>query len=455
MRLFICLLLLCSIPVFAQAPGAPAAQGSGTPLLLSADDAVFMAIRSNLMLESARIGTNIKERRASMAWNQFLPTVGVNGTLARDNFATTTQAGGFSVTLPPWRLNGALSTSLDFSFALFEGVRAARLDYEAGLVSLEKARRQMEQGVRKMYNSILLLQANARLFDDSFNNAQQQAAIAEANFRAGLVPRLTWLQAQVSVENMRPTAAELDNSIKNLKGNFAIILGLPFDTEFELQPVSFESYYIPRDLSNFISRSAAMQKMDIMELQANILALQSQRNALSFQQFTPFVRFGWNLSYLFNPMLDPFQDDLFLSDNWNQGGSFSVTLGMNFNGLFSFTREGQQRKDMAANIQIQSIMLAQMIHETELDIFTKINSLETIRSSVAALQAAVELAQTAYNLTVVAYRAGLQDFQSVQNSSLALDQARLQLFTQYFNFMNDLIDLEYALGIPFGTLRGN
>jgi outer membrane protein TolC len=303
-----------------------------------------------------------------------------------------------------------------------------------------------------MYNSILLLQANADLNAESFDNAQQQAAIAEANFQAGLAPRLSWLQAQVAVENMRPVAAEFENSIRNLKGNFAIILGLPFDTEFELEPISPEGIYISRDLAEFISRSAAMGKPDIMELQANITTLQSQRRALGLQQHTPFLRLGWTLTSMFNPMLDPFQDNLFTGDNWNRGGNFSVTLGMSFNGLLPFTREGQQLRDMDANLQIQNIMLAQMSKETELEIFNKISSLETIRSSLAALQAAVELAEMTYTLTEEAYRAGHQDFQSVRNSAFALDQARLQLLSQHFSFMNDLIDLEYSLGIPFGTL---
>jgi outer membrane protein TolC len=46
----------------------------------------------------------------------------------------------------------------------------------------------------------------------------------------------------------------------------------------------------------------------------------------------------------------------------------------------------------------------------------------------------------------------LQDFQAVQSASLALDQAKLQLLQVNFNYLNDLIDLEYSIGVPFGTL---
>ena len=427
---------------------------------LTPDKAVDMAINNNLNLEAARIGLDMKMRKSSYAWNQFLPTVGVTGTLSRDNWATTSQGivvsalpnlVPYSITLPVWHATGIFSATLDFSFALFEGIRSLKLDYQAGLVSLDKAKLQMEQGVRKMYNNVLLLQANDALLTESFNNVKRQADIAEANYRAGLAPRLTWLQAQVAVENMKPTVSDLENSLKNLTGNFALVLGLPYDTVFEFEPIPSGISYIPPDVAELISR-AASEKPDIQELRAAILTLQSQKKALSLQQYTPFLRLGWTLSSLFDPTLDPFKDGLTNADNWQKGGNFSITLGMNFNGLFPFTKEGQQRKDMEAGLQIQNLMLAQMIRETELEIFTKINSLEKTRATADAQQAAVDLAEQSYRLTEEAYRAGLQDFQAVQSAALALEQAKLQLLTQQFNYLSDLIDLEYSIGVPFGTL---
>ena len=471
-------ILLCSaVTVHSQAPTGE------TPIRLSQEEAVEQAIKNNLMLETARIGMNIQKRKATHAWNQFLPNAMVTGTMTRSNWTNTVTGMApvtslplnpflglppgtpdiygivpYSMDLPRWNVVGMFSANLDFSFALIESIRSSQLEYRAGLLTYEKVKIQIEQNVRKMYNQILLLEANAALLNDSYNNAVRQAAIAEASFRAGLAPRLTWLQAQVAKENMRPMINDLTNNIKNLKGIFALILGLPHDTDFILDPVSPESFFIPEDLSLFISKSAAMQKPDILELQANIKTLQSQRNALRLQHFTPFIRLGWDIGSMFDPTLDPFSNNWFTRDHWTTsqaGGSFSLTVGMSLNGIFGFTREGQQRKDMEAGIKIQNIILSQMIQETEQEIFTKINSLEMIRSTVTAQQAAVELAETAYRLTLEAYRAGLQDFQSVQNSSLALDQARLQLLTFHFNFMNDLIDLEYAIGVPFGTLGSN
>ncbi|MCL2318781.1 MAG: TolC family protein [Treponema sp.] len=466
------IMVCCALTVYAQT-----GTGSQAPQRLSPDMAVDMAIKNNLNLESARLALDMKKRKSDLVWNQFLPTTGVNGTLSRSNYATTVQntvvpifgtgtsqtSNGVSgevsplffapypMNLPQWNVMGGFSATLDLSFALVEGVRSLRLDYQAGQVSYEKAKLQIEQNVRKMYNQILLLEANVALLEENFSNTQRQAAIAEANFKAGLAPRLSWLQAQVAVENMRPAVNDLHNSLNTLKSNFALILGLPWDAPFELEPLASGVSYIPHDVAELISK-AASGKPDIQELQAGIVTLQHQRKAMALQSYTPFLRLGWSISSMFSPTLDPFKNNWFNADNWNGGGNFYVTIGMNFNGLFSFTKEGQQRKDMDAGIQIQQINLAQMIRNTELEIFTKVNTLEMIRTTAEAQQSAVDLAGQSYKLTEEAYRAGLQDFQSVQSAALALEQAKLQLLTQQFSYLNNLIDLEYSTGVPFGTL---
>ncbi|MDR0473923.1 MAG: TolC family protein [Treponema sp.] len=422
---------------------------------INPQDAVEMAIKNNLSLESARISLDTKQRKADLVWNQFLPSVGVTGTLSRDNRATTQQGFDFaaftpySITLPQWHIFGNFSATLDFSFALIEGIKSVKMDYQTGFLSMDKARLQLERDVRKTYNQILLLEKNAELLSESYANAKRQAASAEANFRAGLAPRLIWLQAQVSVENMRPTINEMENSIKALRGSFAMSLGLPYDTPLALEAFPPGGFNIPFDLAELISK-AVSGKPDLMELRQSIATLKSARKAQAMQTYTPFLRFGWTLSSTF--FRDPFKDELFNTNNWIKGGNFSITLGMNFNGLFSFTKEGQAIKDADNRIRELNVAMTQAIMGTELEVFTKLNSLEKTRSTEEAQKAAVELAELSYKLTEEAYRAGLQDFQQVQSAALALDQARLQLLTQQFNYYNDLIDLEYAVGVPFGTM---
>jgi outer membrane protein TolC len=93
-----------------------------------------------------------------------------------------------------------------------------------------------------------------------------------------------------------------------------------------------------------------------------------------------------------------------------------------------------------------------MINGTEIEIYNTVLALERTRISAQAQAQTVDLAERSYRLTEEAYRAGLQDYFQVQNSEQSLRQARVQMLEQQFNYLNGLIDLEYSIGVPFGTL---
>ncbi|MDR1950423.1 MAG: TolC family protein, partial [Spirochaetaceae bacterium] len=444
----------------AQQAGAAANAASAPPAgearRLSPGEAVELAIKNNLSLEAERIALDTKKRKSDLVWNQFLPDLSVRGSLARQN----EEPKGTTLSLPPpigqitmgaspqWSVAGNFSATLTLSAALGAGIQAIRRDYHTGILTYDKAKIQMERDVRKAYNQMLLLEESIRVRQDSLTAAERQVAMAQANYDSGLSPQLTLLQAQVNRDNLKPDIEEMENQYKIAMANFAMSLGLPYDTQFELIPAGEEIDFVLLDTKKLISE-ASQKRPDILEIKANILFLQSSRTAQSLQSRTPYLRFDWGLSPTFSG--DPFKDKWGDRDNWADMGSFSITLGwQSLNGLFPFTKEGQAIRDLDNQIRAANIALAQTIRGTELEIYNTILSLEKTRISIEARNETVELARRSYNSTEEAYRAGLQDFNSVQNAEEALRQARLGVVQQQFNYLTGLIDLEYAIGVPFG-----
>jgi outer membrane protein TolC len=107
---------------------------------------------------------------------------------------------------------------------------------------------------------------------------------------------------------------------------------------------------------------------------------------------------------------------------------------------------------MDDTIRTANIGLAQLIQGTEIEIYNTVLALERTRITAEAQTQTINLAERAYRLSEQAYRAGLQDLLQVQNAELELKQARVSMLEQQFNYLNGLIDLEYAIGVPFGTL---
>jgi outer membrane protein TolC len=458
-----------------------AALNEAPKMRLTVEEAVELALKNNLSLQAGAIALDTKKRASDLVWNQFLPDLSVAGGLRRQNKGTTVSGMAplpwrngmgpstnfeleipgvgtaynwvlpYSVDAPQWAAYGSFSASLTLSAALFAGIEAIKSDYLAGLVTYEKARLQTERDLRKAYNEMLLLIESIGLLRESYAAAERQVATAQANYRAGLAPELTLLQAQVSRDNLKPGIDQAENGLVLSEARFAMTLGLPYETRFELVPAEGEAGFIPLDLAELIGE-AARNKPDIRELQRQLGALEKTRKARSLQANTPYLRFDWNWNPTFGSLLNPFKDNWFKKDNWNDNGVFSITVGISLNSLFPFTKEGQAIKDIDNQIKTVANGISQMIRGTELEIYNTLLSLEQVQVTVEAQSRTVAMAEQSYKLTDEAYRAGLQDLLQVQNAELQLRQARLEILKQEFTYRNGLIDLEYAMGLPFGTL---
>ena len=427
-------------------------------ITLNPDEAVEIALRNNLNLESSRTSLETRKRASEMSWNQFIPSVTVAGTMIRQN----EEPQGMTIDLPPmlggpvtigggsqWNIAGTIQASLNISLAMFENMNRLRLDYEAGLLSYERAKAQLERDVRKAYHSMLMLQENIALLHSSVENADRQVAMAQANYNAGLVPELTFLQARVARENMRPVIDQAENGLKLYMAQFAMFLGLDYDTVFELDQITDSFDFIPVDVAQMVSQAAA-RKPEILELRQTILLLESARK-MQVEALYPTLSLSWSHT---SALMDPWNRSWFEYDNWVRSGSLTISLGLRLHSLFPFSTDNQSIKNLDDQLRTATIGLAQLIHGTEIEVYNIILSLERTRTNAQALQQTVNLAEQAYSLTEQAYMAGLQDYYQVQNAEQSLRQARVQLLEQQFNFLNGLIDLEYATGVPFGTLSG-
>ena len=451
--------LLCG-PLFAQ-----------EPVRLSPDEAVDMAIKNNLSLESARVTSDGKKRASDYSWNQFIPSVTIAGSLIMDNEKTTVSGlapvdiaavmpgfgipsntlygvAPYSVDAPQWHIAGSVQVALTISIAMFENMHRLRLDYEGGMVSYEKAKAQLERDVRKAYNSMLLLQENINLLQESYEAAGRRVAMAQANYRAGLAPELSLLQAQVAVENMKPTMDQVENGYRLSMAQFAMFLGMDYGASFELSPIDNDTDFVSLDVQDLISK-AASGKPDIQELKQSILMLQSARKA-QFYSMLPFLNLSWGTTPAF--IGDPWKDNWGDSDLWKKSGSLTITLGVRLHSLIPFSPDFQGVKNLDDQIKIANTGLAQLVRGTEIEVYNTVLSLDKTRVTAEVQTKTVNLAERAYRLTEDAYRAGLQDLLQVQNAELELKQAKVSMLEQQFNYLNGLLDLEYAIGVPFGTL---
>ncbi len=468
---FVCIITscmaLCPFSLFAQETAAP----QDPPVLqqLTIEDAVRIAIENNLQLQSSGIELAAKKRSSDYRWNRFIPEVNLSGTLSGLNKkpepmelplgSILAQFDPSFAVIPPislgsanqWNLTGSLSVDLTLNFALFEGMKSLQLDYQTGLISYDNAKKQLERDVRKAYNNILLLEANIELLKESFSSAEEQVAMAKANYDAGLVPELTWLQAQVAMENLKPTILEMENTLSVLQSSFAFSLGLPFGTLIRLTPIETPNY-VELNLEDLIQQASNV-KPEIMALKQTIAFMQSTRKAQRIQAYTPTIVLGWNLDPAFQGKLG--EDSLFMKDGWKQSsGMFRVTLALNLNAYLPFTATGMALRQLDDTVNTLNLNLAQLIQGTEIEVYQTVLQLQKSQTNMEALKMTEDLALRSYQQTEEAYSNGFVEFLQVQSALLEYQKAQNAVLAESFNYLSGLIDLEYATGVPFGTLSG-
>lgn len=435
---------------------APSATAEPGDYVLTPDSSVDLAFRNNLSLASEEIDLAAKKRKVDTSWNVFIPEASASGTLSRWNLERSVDVPSLtppyrtSYDLPQWSASGQLSVQLALNAALFEGIRSVKLDYEAGRISAEQARLRLERDVRKTYYSILLIGENISLMEENLATAERRVLQAEDNYRSGLVPELTVLQAKVAAENLKPALEELRNGYDASLAGFAQTLGLSRGAKLTLERVDLPGF-VTLDAEALVS-SAVANRVELRGLRKSLDLLESAKKLTFYQRYTPTLVLGWTYDPTFQG--DPMKDSWF-SEDWKQSsGMFRATLSFNLDGLLPFTSKGQKEVEAQENIRKLQNTLEQTVRGTETEIDTTVRKLDKSRRTVEALALNVSLADRAYQLTDEAYRAGAKDLLEVQNAELELRKARLEVLKERFNYVSGILDLEYAAGLPFGSLGG-
>jgi outer membrane protein TolC len=412
-----------------------------------------MSIENNLSLEGGRVTLGTKKRAADLVWNRFLPTLSVNGSLNGVNEPSKTTMGPITIEGPTWSVAAGLQIQWQgLNIALVDGVKQIREDYRTGNITFQKARIQLERDIRKQYLQILLAEENLKVQKQNLDLAEQRVAMTGANYAAGLSSELVLFQARVTRDNLIPSVDQIRNSIKILMASLAMNIGLPYDTEFELDSVPMDGADLPLDVRALISK-AAEGKPDIMELRSTILSTKTLSRAQKLQTFTPSLSISWGLSPTFTR--DAFKDSWSESDYWMDRGALTLALSWNIGAMLPFTTQGAALRDMDDTLRTLNINLAQLIRGTEVEVYNTVFTIQQARESLVAQQRTVDLAQRTYSLTLQAFQSGLQDLLELQNVQQQLSQAQVGVLQQKLNFLTGIIDLEYSLGVPFGTLMKN
>lgn len=413
---------------------------------LTIEQAVDYARENSKTLQSSAIDLEIKKRASSYSWNQFMPSVQVTGTMSRKNEVTPISIPG--ITMPPqpdpteadhWTAVGGVSVSWNFSAAMIESIRLAKRDYEAGLISWDQTLRQTELQIEKLFYGLLLQEESLKIQQDSLENARLRMEQARINYLNGLIPELSYIQAQVSYQNMKPSVMKQEQLLKQQLDMFGFLIGLPTGTKIELEgaiePPRIE--LVAQDLVDISMEN----NPDILLLNKNLEILKLTYSMQNLQTYIPSLSLSWG----FQPVVSDIQENWI--DNYTDGGSFSATLVWNLTNMLPFSANQQKAKDTKDNIRKMELSLETLKENTALNIRTQIDNLNQAWANIEAASGNITLAQKSYDMNVTSYQNGTRELLDVKDAESQLNQAKLGLINSKYEYLTGLLDLEYSLNI--------
>lgn len=420
---------------------------------LTVEQAVDYANQNSKTLKSSAIDLEMKRRANSFKWNQLLPLVNITGTVSRSNEKVDTSAAmmegiagmlGMPAPAPAeitesdhWMVRGNVGISWNFSFALIDGMRLIKKQYEAGQITWDQTVRQNELQIRKLFYGLLLQQESLNLQKKSLENARLRAEQARVNYRNGLIPELTLLQSQVAYENARPNILKQEQALNQQLDLFGFMLGVPAGTKISLEG-EINPSFVDLNPDELISLYA-QNHPDILSLQKNLEILNLNLSIQNVRAYAPDLQLSWG----FQPVVSDISSNWI--DTYMDNGAFSATLAWNLTNLLPFSTNRQSARDTKDNIRKLELSLETLIEKTELDIRTQVDALAQSQAAIEASAGNIQLAQRSYDMTLVAYRNGTVELLDVRDAENQLNQAKLGLVNEKFNYLSGLLDLEYTL----------
>ncbi|MGN0738752.1 MAG: TolC family protein [Treponema sp.] len=440
-QFFCSTLFLLAFCVFAQNDGTANSAESKTEkpkLILTVDEAVKRALETHVDIQRSAIKLEQSKREYSHSWNKVLPSVSVTGSVAEKQVWKDSDSDALNATV------GA-SASLSLNTGIASAIKALKSSYEAGKISFDDTVRSTETAVRKSFYRLLYLQQSLETSRSTLDSYQKQYNQTRNKFSRGVVPELDLLTAQVNLETARPDVDSALASFNNGLHEFLDTIGIEPGTEVELSgSLDDADLVLPADyslLDDCIEKSASVKKLE-QDLKTARYTKSAKFNSLFFPSL--------NLSASVNPEVYTYNK---ITSKSSETPDWSVSVGISI--PIDSWIPGSSSRDAVASlddtIKDYEVQLENLKKTVRTSTAQKLDDIALSQKTLEARRMNVELAKKSYAMTEEAYQRGTKDLLTLQTSLDKLRSAELQLRSEQYNLLSNVLELENTLSVPSGT----
>ena len=421
------------------------AQDAGTDnvLRVSLDDALRIALSDNPTIKIAQQQIEVKKVSNNEAWQALLPTADFGGTVQYTLLAPMISLGDFGKhkmgmdNTSTW--SGQFQVSLPlFAPTIYATMNLTKSDLENAVEQSRSSKLDLMNQVTKAYYQVMLAQDGYDALFSSFEQARENFYMVSKLYELGGTSEYDKISAEVQVRSLSPTLIQARNAVAMAKLQLLVLMGVDPETEIEVEGaikdyedhiyaevMELDSYYSLEDNSN-------MRQLKLNETMLN------QTLRIQKMNFLPTLALSGNYS------INSLQNKDWNIGQYEWAKSSSVILSVSI----PIFRAGNFTKLRSTKLQISQ--LSESIDYTERQLGLQVrNYVDNMRASAEQAASNIEAIRQAEKGREIAgkrYETGKGTILELNNSEVALTQAKLTYSQSIYNYLAAKADLDKVLG---------
>lgn len=431
-------IMALAIPASAQSSAQAASIGT---LDLTLAKAIQIALDSNPTIRVADKDIELKRIADKEAWQALLPEVNVSANLQHTLLAAEMKLGGNKFKMGQDNTNtvaAAATLSLPlFAPAVYQNMKLTKEDIKLAQELARGSRLDLINQVTKAYYAALLAQDSYRVMEGSYKTAKENFDVVNNKFKVGSVSEYDKISAEVQMRSMNASLVSAQTGVNLSLLKLKVLMGIT-------EPVGIQ---INDQLENYEQLLTLPQtQIETADLSNNSAIKQLELNRKLLNQSLKVARTNFmpTLAFQLTGQYQSLYNDDWALWNYSYAPSASFTLALNipiykasnWTSLKKIKLQLSELEDNRSNTEQNLSMAARSYSE----------NMTSSMAQIASNSEAVKQADKAVNIATKRYEVGRGTILELNQSEVALTQARLTYNQSVYDYLTNKSDLDYTLG---------
>ena len=431
------LFLACSLAGYAEAQTVPTEQTEQLNGNATLDDLIEYALRNKIELKQAFIDKEIGERQIASALSGWFPQINASASLVHNIQLPATVIGGETIRMGQ-KNTSAIGFQADqtiLSPELLQASRAAKYIREQNNLNVEDTRINTVVDVSKAYYDILTSEETIKIINENIARLQRQFTEANVRYETGLVDKIDFKRAQISLNNANAQLKSANEARKFKYDYLKSLLNIPTAENISLSFVdqSLEANILldTTELLNIANRVEFQQ----LETLRDIQKLNTQ-----YQKWSFMPRLGayanYNMNYFNNEFSRLYRNNVPSS---SVGLSLSLPIFTGTKRIQEIRRSELEEKRIEWDLQNLENMISAEYSAAMASYRSNMNEWRNARENMS-------LSEEVYNTIKLQYDAGVKTYLELMTAETDLKTTQLTYLNALYAVLSSKLDIQKALG---------